>query len=120
MVAKKLYFMDCHLAGRKYHDADEVWEQLKVGTVLMLERDKENRTDANAVMVVYRNQNGEEYKLGYIPRSDNETIASLLEMGWTDIFECRISKLNPDAHPENQIQLTIRIIRNKNNEESRV
>ena len=63
MVAKKLYFMDCHLAGRKYHDADEVWEQLKVGTVLMLERDKENRTDANAVMVVYKNQNGEEFKL---------------------------------------------------------
>jgi len=30
-------------------------------------------------------------------------IAVFLEMGWTDIFECRISKLNPDAHPENQV-----------------
>jgi hypothetical protein len=116
MVAKKLYFMDCHLAGRKYHDADEVWEQLKVGTVLKLERDKENRADANAVMVVYQDKDGEEFMLGYIPRSDNETIACLLEMGWTDIFECRISKLNPDAHPENQVYLTIRIVRNKNNQ----
>ena len=25
MEAKKKFFMDCHLAGRKYHDADEVW-----------------------------------------------------------------------------------------------
>ncbi|MBR0048224.1 MAG: HIRAN domain-containing protein [Prevotella sp.] len=116
MVAKKMYFMDCHLAGRKYHDADEVWEQLKVGTVLKLERDKENRTDANAVMVVYQDKDGEEFKLGYIPRGENETIASLLEMGWTDIFECRISQLDPDAHPENQVHLTIRIVRNKNNE----
>ena len=118
MVAKKLFFMDCHLAGRKYHDADEVWEQLKVGTVLKLERDKENRTDANAVMVVYNDKDGEDFKLGYIPRTDNETIASLLEMGWTDIFECRISKLNPDAHPKNQVHLTIRIVGNKNNEEA--
>lgn len=33
----------------------------------------------------------------------------LLEMGWNDVFECRISKINPDAHYENQIRLTIRI-----------
>ena len=26
MESKKKYFMDCHLAGRKYHDADEVWD----------------------------------------------------------------------------------------------
>ena len=28
MEAKKLYFMDCHLAGRMYHDTDEVWDDL--------------------------------------------------------------------------------------------
>ena len=28
MEAKKLYFMDCHMAGRMYHDADEVWDNL--------------------------------------------------------------------------------------------
>ena len=114
MVAKKLYFMDCHLAGRKYHDADEVWEQLKVGTTLKLERDVENRVDPNAVMVIYEDTEGEDFKLGYIPRTENETIANLLEMGWSDIFECRINKLNPEAHPENQVHLTIRIKRNTN------
>lgn len=53
MVAKKIYFMDCHLAGRRYHDADEVWNELKVGTTLRLVLDKENRHDANAVAVIY-------------------------------------------------------------------
>ena len=43
MKSKKKYFVDCHLAGRKYHDADEVWDKLKVGTVLQLQRDLENR-----------------------------------------------------------------------------
>ena len=112
MVTKKLFFMDCHLAGRKYHDADEVWDELKVGSTLRMERDKENRIDPYAVMVVFE-KDGEEYKLGYIPRGENETIANILEMGWNDIFECRISKIDPDAHPENQVHLTIKIKRNE-------
>jgi hypothetical protein len=117
MVAKKIYFMDCHLAGRKYHDADEVWDELKVGTNLKLERDKENRNDANAVAVIYERKNKkdeveDEFLIGYIPRTDNVTIAGFLEMGWNTIFECRISKINPDAHPENQVHLTIRVKRN--------
>ena len=120
MEAKKKYFMDCHLAGRKYHDADEVWDELKVGTVLKLVRDKDNLHDPNAVAVVYeqKDDNGtlkDEYCIGYIPRGENEALANLLEMGWTDIFECRISKLDPDAHPESQVHLTIRIKRNPNN-----
>jgi len=54
----------------------------------------------------------DEYILGYIPNEENEIIAQLLEMGWDDIFECRISKINPEAHYENQVRLTIRIVRN--------
>jgi hypothetical protein len=63
--------------------------------------------------VAYHNEeDGEDYRIGYIPRKDNETIASILEMGWTDMFECRISKINPEAHPEYQIHLTVKIVRN--------
>ena len=36
----------------------------------------------------------------------------ILEMGWTDMFECRISKINEEAHPEYQVHLTIKIKRN--------
>ena len=119
MVAKKKYFLDCHLAGRKYHDADEVWDELKVGTILKLRRDKENRIDPYAVEVVYERKDKkenveDEFCIGYIPRDENETIASFLEMGWDNVFECRISKINPDAHPENQVHLTIKIKRNSN------
>lgn len=116
MNAKKLFFKECHLAGRQYHDVDEVWDELHVGTCLTLQRDLDNRYDKNAVAVVYNNvdvETGivEDYLLGYIPSGENETLAQILEMGWDKIFECRISKINPEAHYENQIRLTIRIVR---------
>lgn len=115
MKAKKLYFKECHLAGRQYHDVDEVWEDLHVGTLLELERDLDNGYDKNAVAVIYNQGLDEDtdYLLGYIPSYENEEIAQLLEMGWNGIFECRISKINSDAHYENQIRLTIRIKRNE-------
>lgn len=113
METRKKYFMDCHLAGRKYHDADEVWEQLRVGTVLRLVRDRDNRYDPEAVAVMYyAPESDQAYCLGYIPRSSNTTLAILLDMGWDEIFECRISRLVADGNPEQQVQLTIRIVRN--------
>ena len=122
MKAKKLFFKECHLAGRQYHDVDEVWEELHVGTLLELKRDFDNRYDKNAVAVIFKEVSdadtgeSEDYLLGYIPADENELIAQLLEMDWDDIFECRISKINPDAHYENQIRVTIRIKRNEGND----
>ena len=113
MRARRQFFMDCHLAGRKYYDADLVWNELKVGTELRLELDPDNRHDPNAVAVLYTRQSeNEPYMLGYIPRSENTPLAHMLEAGWSSLFTCRISQLVPDVHPENQVNLTITIDRN--------
>ena len=111
---EKMYLMSCHLAGRMYHDADEVWDKLKIGTKLRLVRDEDNRYDPKAIAVVYDSiEEDKTFILGYIPRSDNFTLSVLLDMGWTHIFECRICQVSPDAHPEQQIQLVIKVKRNK-------
>ena len=113
MEAKKKYFMDCHLAGRMYHEADEVWDKLKVGTMVQLVREDDNRYDPNAVMVCINDEEQDELVcLGYIPRSQNNTIALMMDMGYADIFECRINQVNEKAHPEQQVNLTIKILRN--------
>ena len=110
MKAHQMFYMDCHLAGRKFHDADLVWDYLRVGQQLRLERDLQNPHDPYAVQVIYT-KDGEDYLLGFIPRNENRDIAAILEMGWVELFDCRISSINPDTHPENQIHLTISIHR---------
>lgn len=112
MKAHQMYYMDCHLAGRKFHDADLVWDYLRVGQQLRLERDIENSHDPYAVAVIYT-KDGEDYLIGYIPRNENRDLAGILEMGWTEMFDCRISSINLDTHPENQVHLTISIKRKK-------
>ncbi len=109
----KLFFMECHVAGRQYHEASDVWDKLTVGTELFLELDKENRYDPNAVAIGYRDPaDEEEYCLGYVPRAENETLAKFLEMGYSNIFECRISRKDEEAHYEQQLYVTIKIKRN--------
>ena len=104
----KEHFLSCNVAAFTYCDGVEVFSQLKVGKKVRLVREDENPHDHNAVAVFFGDTH-----IGYIPRQQNETIAKLLEMGWDKIFECRISKINPEAHYENQIRLTIKIVRNE-------
>lgn len=111
MKAKNKFYMDCHLAGRKYHDADMVWDLLRIGTPLRLEREPDNRYDPEAVQVIFNND-GEDFLLGYIPRSNNQALSPFFDMDYADIFECCISRISPEKHPEEQIQLTIRIKKN--------
>ena len=118
--------MSCHLAARQYYDADLVFEYLRVGKEVRLERELDNPHDPNAVQVIFT-KDGEDYLLGYIPRSDwcavgsadNRAIADFLEMGWDGAFRCVISGINPDTHPENQMHLTISLLRHKADTESK-
>ncbi len=105
--------MECHIAGRQYHDASDVWDKLTIGTELLLEREMDNRYDPNAVAIIYRDPKDEkEYLLGYIPRNENKAVAVFLEMGYEKIFECRLSRKDEKAHYEEQLHVTIKIKRN--------
>lgn len=114
METKKLFFMECHLAGRQYYDANEVWESLKIGTELFLQRDPENKFDHEAILLKYIDPtSGEEYKLGYIPSVHNNELSIFMDMGWGDIFECRISQINPQEHYERQVRITLYVKKRK-------
>lgn len=32
MNKRKMFYLECNLAGRQYHEANDVWNKLKVGT----------------------------------------------------------------------------------------
>lgn len=110
MAANSALFLECHLAGVAYHEATMVWPQLMAGVAIRLVRDRHNSHDGNAVAVtIISTVDGQEYVLGYLPRSSNQAIAPLLDMGWGSIFEARIGMVNPTAHYEEQIRIIVRV-----------
>ncbi|MBR3565980.1 MAG: HIRAN domain-containing protein [Paludibacteraceae bacterium] len=114
MQAKKLFFQSSHIAGRKYHDADLVFDQLKVGCQLQLVHDIDNRHDPYAVAIIFKDEEGEDYLLGYLPRGENQQIADFLDMGWEELFDCRLSVKDSECrNPEQQLFVTIRINKRK-------
>lgn len=88
------------LAGFRYHAAAEVWEELRVGDPLDLEREAGNPHDANAVSVSWRGR-----KLGYVPRRENAVLAWSLDRG--DVLRARISRLTHHPNPARRIEFEV-------------
>ena len=99
---KKVHLDNFHIAGFGYWDGCEAFEHLKIGTELTLERETENQFDPYAVAIYYK-----DFKLGYIPRGSNHDISKYLDMGYEDIYKVRITRISPDAHPENQVEVIV-------------
>jgi hypothetical protein len=63
-------------AGLAHHDAKTVWDGMKVGDPLDLVRERDNAHDPNAVRVAWRG-----HTLGYVPRTENESVARQIDRG---------------------------------------
>jgi len=104
---------ECTLAGGIYHGQKLYIDKLHPGDNMLLERDAENKYDRNAVSVNFYYED-KYHLIGYIPKACNKVIASLLDMGWGEILDCKVTKINMEANSEQQIYLTI-YIKNKIN-----
>lgn len=113
MKENKFHFLECNIAGIQYHDIFEVWDELKIGARVTLEAEPDNKYDANAVQIIFRgkDESGDEndFLLGYVPRGENVILSGLLRMGWGEMFECRISKISPDADYYDQVHIVIKV-----------
>ena len=105
---QRKHFLHCNIAGFMYWDGYEAFCKLDVGTKLELVRESDNRIDCDAVAIYYK-----DYKLGFIPGFKNEIFAMFLDMGHSDLFEVRVCRLCPEAHPEKQVYINIYIKRNE-------
>ena len=98
------HFTTFHIAGFTYYNGIDVFEDLRIGAELFLKAEPENRFDPYAVAIYYENE-----KLGFVPREENEMLRKFLNLGHSDLFEVRISQVSPEAHPEKQIRVVVRI-----------
>jgi hypothetical protein len=88
------------LAGFNYHQAPEVWQGMRIGDALKLEREPDNVHDAGAISVQWRG-----HKLGYVPRAQNAALAWAMDRG--ESLDARVSRLQPHRNPRKRIEFEV-------------
>jgi len=88
------------LAGFNYHQAPEVWQEMRIGDALNREREPENVHDPRAISVRWRS-----HKLGYVPRAQNAALAWAMDRG--EILDARVSRLRPHRNPRKRIEFEV-------------
>ena len=96
------HFGNFNIAGFTYWEGCMAIADLKVGSQLRLVREEDNKFDPHAVAIYY-----EDYKLGFIPRGENELISKMVDLGYGKIFDCRVHRISLDAHPEKQVGVIV-------------
>ncbi len=106
MIQERVHFTNFCIAGFTYYDGVLAFNQLNIGLEVLLVPEPSNQFDKNAVAIFLGN-----YKLGYIPRSNNREVSKLLNTGYS-IFTALIQGVYPQNHPEEQVRVVIFINRN--------
>jgi len=88
------------LAGFNYHQAPAVWQDLRVGDALALEREPDNVHDAKAISVRWQG-----HKLGYVPRAHNNALAWAMDRG--ENLDARVSRLQPHRNPRKRVEFEV-------------
>lgn len=98
---KRVLYKECQIAGITFHDLKDVWDELYEGAELALIRQKNNKYDKNAIAVALSDDyDGDpdnfdfDNILGYVPRTENKYLATMLDLGWAGAFECELSEIN--------------------------
>ena len=95
---KRVLYKECQIAGITFHDLKEVWDELYEGAELALVRQKDNKYDKYAIAVALADDyDGDsddfdfDFILGYVPRTENQHLATMMDLGSTDAYECELS-----------------------------
>lgn len=102
---KKEHLAHFDIAGFTYYDGAIVFRKLKIGKKVRLQLEEENKFDARAVAIYYN-----EFKLGFVPRSENRILYKLLKTGLDQNLSVVIQRLDPTAYPENQVSVIVHLV----------
>ena len=98
---RRVLYKECQIAGITFHDLGDVWDELYEGAELALVREKDNKHDKYAIAVALADDyDGDpddfdfDFILGYVPRTENKHLATMLDLGWAEAFECELSQVN--------------------------
>ncbi len=100
---RTILLQESPVAGFQYYRGDVIWPRLRVGEQLSLIRESFNAHDLDAVAVYFRND-----KLGFVPQSENRTIAQMLDRG--ERLEATISRVVNDGDPWERVRMSIFLV----------
>lgn len=99
----RLVIQRCPLAGFTYHQAPQLWMDLREGDELSLTLERDNPHDSQAVRVTWR-----DHTIGYLPRNRNGGIARALD---SEIrLNARILHLREHPDPRRRIEIEISVM----------
>lgn len=75
-LTKEIYLFDTYIAGTSHIDDQSVFDDIKAGDSLILQREQ-NKYDDKAIVVKTKDKK----KLGYIPERDNAIFSRLMDAG---------------------------------------
>lgn len=104
---KRVHLATFRIAGFGHYDGCDALQKLKIGTQLQLERENGNAFDPYAIAIYL-----DDMKLGFVPSDQNHDMSKYLDMGWNDVFEVKVVRVTPDAHPESQVEVNVFVKRN--------
>jgi hypothetical protein len=96
----RLLVQSSPLAGFNYHQAPGVWQGMRVGDALELEREPDNAYDGRAIRVAWQG-----HKLGYVPRNENATLSWAMDRG--ESLSARVSRLQPHRNPRKRVEFEV-------------
>lgn len=76
-LSHEILLFDSYVAGTTHIKDESVFDEIKVGDKLILQREPQNRFDDNAILVL----DSKKRKIGYIPEKDNIVFARLMDAG---------------------------------------
>lgn len=91
------------LAGFTYHEAPALWQQLRAGDRLTLQREADNPHDARAISVLWQG-----HKIGYLPRAENDAVSVAMDAG-TEV-DARIGERIEHADPRRRIVVEVFVL----------
>lgn len=103
-VKQKIRLAVTFIAGFQHYDGPDAESLLETGMPLQLNREPHNQYDKNAVEVWTGDA-----KLGYVPRNENKSIASLIDKGVG--VEALVLELDPSTFP-NSVKIELFYFKN--------
>ena len=114
---RRILYKECQIAGTAFHNLEDIWNELYEGAELALVREKGNRYDKDAIAVALADDYDEDsadfdfnYILGYVPRTENHHLASMIDLGWAEAFECELSQIHGSNPSKGSLYMKIYMV----------